>query len=151
MLHGCYGGAVAGDFLLRFLELSEHAPQLATSNRVHHVLMQGLAGTSLGNGRRAPCSRQTVWDAWTKFRAAAHLWAVTRMGLTDVWPTDPDRLPVFVALVEELRTRAEAHRIVGPGELWRVPDCVLLPPVTLTISPPTDWTLARAQEYSRVK
>jgi hypothetical protein len=153
LLHGCCGGAIAGDLLLTLLELHAHAPKYATVRRAHHIVVQNLAEAQLGNGSKAPSSAKTVWNAWREFRPAAHLWGVLRSGLdlAHCWPKSPDRVPGFLALAEAFAERAEVYGIAAPGELWRCPAAVALPPVTVTVPPPTKWALARAREYRSVK
>jgi hypothetical protein len=150
MLRGCIGGAIAGDLLLTLLELHTHAPRYATIRRAHHIVMRNLAQMRL-DGSKVPASAKTVWNAWRDFRPAAHLWGVMKAGsdLARCWPKT-ERLAPFLAYTEALAERAEAYGIAAPGELWR-PAAVVLPPVTVTIGPPTEWALARAREYRAVK
>jgi hypothetical protein len=155
------GGWVAGEMLLHLLTTAEHAPEHASVNKACHLVIRNLSEARLlYSGSKAPCSRQTVWSAWTSFRPAAHLWAA--FNLTTGWPdwdtfaaaypngTLSVLLPGLLALLsvaEALRRLAEGHKIVAPGELWRVPATIPLLPVNVTVPPPTDWILEQLQGY----
>jgi hypothetical protein len=162
-------GWVAGEMLLHLLCMAEHAPEHATVNKACFLVLRDLADARLYSGSKAPCSRKTIWDAWSEFRPAAHLWASFTLTLDGCHDLEAARgrleaanspplpapggsrpvglFPKLVPVAEALRRLAEGYKIPAAGDMWSVPARIILPPVDVTIPPPTDWALEQLRNY----
>ena len=143
---GRFAGAVLGQALQA---IETDCPKLASRGRV----FAAAAEIRLGN-RSGRSSQKTMFRAWRRHRAVAHLWLARILVGEDVFfecATDRRPLLVFLAAAEAFRRRGEAwiphhgragEPLLDPAEMWRVPDEVALPSVTAPLGHPSAERLA---------
>jgi hypothetical protein len=158
---GCFGGWVAGEFLLLILNLAEKAPQYASVNQTAHVLVDDLYGRQLRSGKKAPCSRSVLLSEWSKFKSAAHLWAAFNILSKGNGPETRIPSPTLqtidlrlLAIAKELARRATTFKprggqasVLDAAELWSVPSALSLPPIELHAPPVTPWASEKLRQY----
>ncbi|MFO1128376.1 MAG: hypothetical protein U1E66_08125 [Rhodospirillales bacterium] len=137
---GRFAGAVLGT-ALQLIGIDH--PERASRGRIFAASSEIRLGN--GSGRRS--SQKTMFRAWRRHRAVAHLWLPRILVGEDAFfglATDRHRLLAFIAAAEAFRRRGEAwiphhgrEPLLDPAEMWRVPDTVALPSVTAPLGHPS--------------
>lgn len=131
-------GSVAGAMLLTLLQLhGNHLP--ASLNRAIPIVRSQLPKWTMRSGaswpndsfaRQWPRSSRKMLEAFSHYRAAAHLWAALIHGMqhnrTDIWPGSCQQLPIFLDYAECLLKMAaqqpapyrRGKYLIGRNEAW---------------------------------
>jgi len=161
-----YGAAVTGDLLLTVITAALYSPRDASLERAIRAWGEDQVRGKTGTGGRVAASPSAIKAAWSRFKSVAHLCAAFRLSTdlgeaSPIVPVDKDRLPNFLATSEALRILGEEHHppsgrtgskpaydsTLDPQLTWQVPSDLVLPTITLSIPPPTEFVRRVFKEY----
>lgn len=135
-------GAIAGEVLIRVLQLAAHAPEHASIRKAQHLVERSRTTARDGRDKPMAASPTSIETAWGRFKAVAHLWAAfISMWNDDVTLLDDKQLPELLSGARYFAVSAarhvppgmgnKAHPVLDLGEIWMVPDSTDIPVVTL--------------------
>jgi hypothetical protein len=163
---GAYGMVVAGDLLMMIASAAEYCPEHASLARAVRVLCEDQAKGRTHEGRKVPASPRAVIAAWVRFKPVAHFCAAlglhTDLGeQSGIDPSDPLKLPNFLAVADAFRMFGEQHHppagrfmsrpsestTLDPETTWRLPSELRLPAIVLRVPRPTAFAESIYKEY----
>jgi len=156
-------GFIAGEVLIRVLQLAKHAPEQATIRRARFLVERGRGAACNTTGRLVPGGTSTVEAAWSKFKPVSHLWAAFIPHFVEndgsKFAVNDEFLPDMLSLARWIADLACQHHpphmgnksrpILDESQIWAIPDSPDIPDAQYEPPALSEEELGWLSEYAR--